>query len=40
MAASGRVQVAVQQRYPLEQAAEAHRAMEARATTGSTILTV
>ena len=40
MVGSGRVQVEVQQRYPLEQAAAAHRAMEARATTGSTILTV
>ena len=38
--ASGVVNIEVKQRFPLEQAAEAHRALEARATTGSTILTV
>ena len=38
--ASGKVRVDVRQRFPLEQAAEAHRALEARATSGSTILTV
>jgi NADPH2:quinone reductase len=38
--ASGGVRIEVKQRFPLEQAAEAHRALEARATTGSTILTV
>jgi len=38
--AAGKVRVDVHQRFPLEQAAEAHRALEARATSGSTILTV
>jgi NADPH2:quinone reductase len=37
---SGGLRIEVKQRYPLEQAAEAHRALEARATSGSTILTV
>ncbi|MEO6255653.1 MAG: quinone oxidoreductase [Sphingomicrobium sp.] len=37
---SGQVRIEVKQRFPLEQAAEAHRALEARATSGSTILTV
>jgi NADPH2:quinone reductase len=37
---SGQVRIEVRQRYPLEQAAEAHRALEARATSGSTILTI
>jgi NADPH2:quinone reductase len=37
---SGKVKVEVQQRFPLEDAAEAHRQLEARKTTGSTILTV
>lgn len=37
---SGVVQVRVNQSFPLAQAAEAHRALEARATTASTILTV
>lgn len=35
---SGAVKIRIDQRFPLEQAAEAHRALEARATTGSTIL--
>jgi NADPH2:quinone reductase len=35
---SGRVKVRVGQTWPLEQAAEAHRALEARRTTGSTLL--
>ena len=38
--ASGKVKVEVQQRFPLKDAAEAHRALQARKTTGSTILTV
>jgi NADPH2:quinone reductase len=38
--ASGKVKVEVKQRFPLKDAAEAHRALEARETTGSTILTV
>lgn len=38
--ASGQVRIEVKQRYPLEKAAEAHRALEARATSGSTIFTV
>jgi NADPH2:quinone reductase len=36
--ASGAVKVSVNARFPLEQAADAHRALEARATIGSTIL--
>ena len=37
---SGEVRVEVKQHFPLEKAADAHRALEARATSGSTILTV
>ena len=37
---SGKVKIEVQQRFPLKDAAEAHRQLEARKTTGSTILTV
>ncbi|MEX1146883.1 MAG: quinone oxidoreductase [Sphingomonadales bacterium] len=37
---SGKVRIEVNQRWPLAEAAEAHRALEARKTTGSTILTV
>ena len=37
---SGKVKVEVQQRFPLKDAAEAHRALQARKTTGSTILTI
>ena len=36
--ASGAVKIAIGQRFPLAQAADAHRALEARTTTGSTIL--
>ena len=36
--ASGAVQIMVNQTYPLSQASEAHRALEARETTGSTVL--
>ncbi|HEX9174403.1 MAG TPA: quinone oxidoreductase [Telluria sp.] len=36
--ASGQVKIEVNQQYPLAQAAEAHRALEARRTTGSTVL--
>jgi NADPH2:quinone reductase len=36
---SGKVKVEVKQRFPLSEAADAHRALEARQTTGSTILT-
>jgi NADPH2:quinone reductase len=35
---SGAVKIRIDQRFPLAQAAEAHRALEARKTTGSTIL--
>ena len=35
---SGAVKIRIDQRFPLAQAAEAHRALEARQTTGSTIL--
>lgn len=37
---TGKVKADIGQRFPLSQAAEAHRALEARQTTGSTILTV
>lgn len=37
---SGKVIIEVKQRFPLADAAEAHRALEARKTTGSTVLTV
>jgi NADPH:quinone reductase len=40
MVKSGKVKIEVQQRFPLKDAAEAHRALQARKTTGSTILTV
>ena len=36
--ASGQVKIEVNQKFPLAQAAEAHRALESRKTTGSTIL--
>ena len=38
--ASGKVKIEVQQRFALKDAAEAHRELEARKTTGSTILTI
>jgi NADPH2:quinone reductase len=37
---SGRIAVAINQTLPLEEAAEAHRLLEGRATTGCTVLTV
>ncbi|MCF1710590.1 quinone oxidoreductase [Tabrizicola sp. J26] len=37
---SGAVKISIDQRFPLEQVADAHRALEARKTTGSTILTM
>ena len=37
---SGAVKIAVSQTFPLEEAAQAHRALEARETTGSTVLTI
>jgi len=40
MMASGKVRVEVKQRVPLKNAAEAQRALEARKTSGSTILTI
>ena len=40
MVSSGKVKIEVGQRYALRDAAEAHRALEARRTTGSTVLTV
>lgn len=36
---SGKVKIEVKQHFPLREAAEAHRALEARQTTGSTVLT-
>ena len=38
--ASGKVRIEIGQRFPLKDAAEAHRQLEARRTTGSTVLTV
>lgn len=38
MIGSGRIKIAVNQTFPLEEAAEAHRRLEARETTGCTIL--
>ena len=35
---SGAVKIAVNQTFPLKDAAEAHRALESRKTTGSTVL--
>jgi len=40
MVASGKVKIEIKQRFALEDAAEAHRALEARKTTGSTVLIV
>jgi NADPH2:quinone reductase len=40
MITSGKVKVEVNQRFPLKDAAEAHRALESRQTKGSTVLTV
>jgi NADPH2:quinone reductase len=37
---SGKVRIEVKQRFPLSHAADAHRALEARQTTGSTVLTI
>lgn len=37
---SGQVKIEIHQRFALAEAAEAHRALEARRTTGSTILSV
>jgi NADPH2:quinone reductase len=38
--ANGKVRVEIKQRFPLRDAAEAHRALEGRRTSGSTVLTV
>ena len=40
MVGGGKVKIEVKQRFPLKDAAEAHRALQERRTTGSTILTV
>lgn len=40
MVRSGKVKIEVKQRFALKDAAQAHRALEARQTTGSTVLTV
>jgi NADPH:quinone reductase len=40
MVGSGRLKIDINQRYPLREAARAHRDLEARKTTGSTIFTV
>jgi len=37
---SGKVKIRIDQRYPLEQVEQAHRDLEARKTTGSTVLTL
>jgi NADPH2:quinone reductase len=36
--ASGAVRIEINQRFPLREAADAHRALEGRRTTGSTVL--
>jgi NADPH2:quinone reductase len=38
--ASGKVRININQRFALKHAADAHQALEARATSGSTILTI
>ncbi len=38
--ASGKVRTTVNQRFALKDAADAHKALEARATSGSTVLTI
>ena len=38
--ASGKVKIRIDQTYPLEQVQQAHRDLEARKTTGCTILTL
>jgi len=38
--ASGKVRINVNQRFALKDAADAHKALEERATSGSTILTI
>ena len=38
--ASGQVKIHIDQRYPLAEVQQAHRDLEARKTTGSTILTL
>jgi len=40
MVSGGKIRVEIRQRYPLREAAEAHRALEARETSGSTVLTI
>jgi NADPH:quinone reductase len=40
MVASGKVRIRIDQRFPLDRVADAHRALESRATTGQTILTL
>ena len=40
MVESGKVKIEVKQRFPLKDAADAHRQLQARKTTGSTILTI
>ena len=38
MVKSGKVKIAIDQRYPLGEAAQAHRDLESRKTTGQTVL--
>jgi NADPH2:quinone reductase len=40
MVASGKVRINVNQRFALKDAADAHKALEARATSGATVLTI
>jgi len=40
MVSSGKVKIQIDQSFPLAQVADAHRALEARKTTGCTILTL
>jgi NADPH2:quinone reductase len=40
MVTSGQVKIRIDQRYPLAEVAQAHRDLEARKTTGCSILTI
>jgi NADPH2:quinone reductase len=40
MVTSGRIRIPIEQRYALEDVAQAHRDLEARKTTGCTVLTL
>jgi NADPH2:quinone reductase len=40
MVTSGKITIRIDQRYPLAEVAQAHRDLEARKTTGCTVLTI